>query len=81
MATTVIDNANHHTPTAGSTQVKGRRKLEFLESQRFKGKYFFLDLPGYRKTKDIAAELTSRGAVGVTMMSSRIVQVLFPFFY
>ncbi len=62
MATTTT-GIDAHTPNAETTQIKGRRKLEFSESQRFKGKNFFLDLTGYRKTKELAAELTVRGAV------------------
>lgn len=61
MAATIIEKKDLHTPNNGP--VKGRRKLDFSESQRFKGKHFFLDLDGYRKANQIAAELTNRGAV------------------
>ena len=71
MATTVIDNFNHGTR---SGPVKGRRKLEFSESQRFKGKHFFLDLDGYKRAKEVAAELTARGAVSV---SSTVLSILY----
>lgn len=62
MATTVVPNV---TPQTGGA-VKGRRKLEFTEAQRFKGKHFFLDLKGYKRVKDVLHELTSRGAVRST---------------
>jgi hypothetical protein len=39
-----------------------RRKLNFDECQRFKGKRFFLDLSGYRRAKEIEKELATRGA-------------------
>ena len=47
---------------------RSRRRLNFGESQRFKGKTFFLDLSGYPRAKEIEKELISRGAVSLSLM-------------
>ena len=47
----------------GTVHTRSRRKLNFGESQRFKGKTFFLDLTGYRRAKELEQDLVLRGAV------------------
>lgn len=50
-----------------SVHTRSRRRLNFGESQRFKGKTFFLDLLGYPRAEEIEKELTCRGAVSVCL--------------
>lgn len=64
MAATIVNSC---TPDSGQIN-KGRRKLDFTESQRFKGKRFFLDLNGYRRASNLASELTARGAVSQSQL-------------